>query len=90
MTLLQERLNLSLAEVQSQLSLSEIATFDANGRISHFTKPIENLFPICPVVYAEAMIKFLDLQKSGEVQSMMDYLILYNKVESLKSVISPL
>lgn len=88
MTLLQERLGLSLDEVQSQLSLSEIATFDANGTILHFTKPIENLFPICPVIYAEAMIKFLDLQKSGEVQSMMDYLMLYNKVESLKSVIS--
>ena len=47
----------------------------------------ENLFPICPVVYAEAMIKFLDLQKNGEVQSMMDYLMLYNKVDSLKSVL---
>ena len=89
MTLLKERLGLSLDEVQSQLSLSEIATFDADGLIINFTKPIENLFPICPVFYAESMIKFRDLQKSGEVQSMMDYLILYNKVASLKLVISP-
>lgn len=86
MTLLHERLGLSLDEVQSQLSLSEIATIDANGTILNFTKPIENLFPICPVAYAESMIKFLDLKKNGEVQSMMDYLMLYNKVESLISV----
>ena len=47
-TLLQEKLGLSLDEVQIQLSISEIATFDANGTILHFNKPIEGIFDGLP------------------------------------------
>ena len=48
-----------------------------------FIKPIENIFPICPLFYAESMLKFRDLKRSGKIKNMLDYLVIYNEVDTV-------
>ena len=48
-----------------------------------FIKPIENIFPICPLFYAESMLKFHDLKRSGKIKNMLDYLVIYNEVDTV-------
>ena len=79
--LLMENLNLSLDDTIRQLSLTGITEFNQNGSDFIFIKSIENLFPVCPLTYAQSMIKFKKLQNDGTIVNIMDYLKIYNKVD---------
>ena len=79
--LLRENLNLSLDQIIHQLSLSEITEFNQNGMDFIFTRPIDTFFPICPMIYAQSMIKFKNMQQDGTIATMLDYLKIYNKVD---------
>lgn len=86
--LLMKNLNLPLDEIIHQLSLTGITEFNQNGMDFIFTRPIENLFPICPLTYAQSMIKFRNMQNDGTIVNILDYLKIYNKVDCKSSCIS--
>lgn len=81
MMLLHERLQLSLNELKQLFSLTDITQFHDDWMTFNFdfTKPIENLFSVCPLTYAHSMIKFNDLKRSKDIENMMDYLVYYNE-----------